>query len=126
VRGREQSSLKNRYIEYQKELSIAEENIRMLRRMGQIESDLSKRKMRDFSREMGRYGKIARQSSKNIEVIDQLFYRQFKRQMLQEGKPERTSNKTHQRKLRKKLKSIHHPRQEDIHKAGEEERADPV
>lgn len=32
---------------------------------------------------MGRYAKIARNSSKNIELIDQLFYRQFKRQMVQ-------------------------------------------
>ena len=45
-----QPSLKNRYVEYQKELSIADDNIKMLRRIGTIESDLSKKKMKAFSK----------------------------------------------------------------------------
>ena len=64
--------------------------------------------MKDFSRDMGRYAKLNRQSSKNIEMIDQLFYRQFKRQMLcQDSKVERTSHKNHKRKMRRRLQSIH-------------------
>ena len=55
---------------------------------------------------MGKYAKISRQSSKNIDIIDQLFYRQFKRQMCGDNKIERVSHKANKRKLKRQLKSI--------------------
>jgi hypothetical protein len=38
-------SLKNPYKEYQKQLNISEDNIKIMKKLGSIESDLSKKKM---------------------------------------------------------------------------------
>jgi hypothetical protein len=103
------STLKNRYREYQKELSIAEDNIRMLKRMENIESELSNKKMKEFSAEMRRYTKLAKPSLRNIEQIDEMFYRHYKKSVVRhkaEPGPDKVSYRMRHRKLQKQLISL--------------------
>ena len=91
----------------------------MLKRMSSIESDFSKKKMKDFSKQMGKYTKLTRNSSKNIEVLDQLFYRQYKRQLIGnriEEKSEKAHEKNKRKTLHKQLKAINSPKKEESFK----------
>ena len=53
----------------------------MLKKIGSIESEFSKKKMDKFGRDMSRYGKIASSSNKYGEVED-TFFKKFKDKLL--------------------------------------------
>ena len=75
--------------------------------------------MKDFSKQMGKYTKLGKDSSKNIEVLDQMFYRQYKRQMFGsrvEEKIEKAHEKNKRKKLHKQLKAINSPVKEEYQK----------
>lgn len=49
-----------------------------MKKLDSIESDLSKKKMDQFSNDMKKYSKLGRSSYKHATIIDDMFYRNFK------------------------------------------------
>lgn len=53
--------------------------MKMMKKLGSIESDLSKKKMDQFGKNMKKYGKLAKSTkNNNAALIDDMFYRNYK------------------------------------------------
>lgn len=60
-------------------MAISEENMKMMKKLGSIESELSKKKMDQFGKNMKKYGKLAKSTkNNNAALIDDMFYRNYK------------------------------------------------
>lgn len=99
-----QRSLKNRHREYEKELAISEDNVRMVKKLGKVESELSKKKMDSFSASMKKYGKLGKSSRKNAAFIDDMLYRNYKIEMLRNRAESASETANHSKFTRKKHK----------------------
>jgi len=65
-------------------LTISEENIKILKKISNAKSGLSKKKMDEFSGEMTKYGQLMVSPKEKAAVIDQLFYSNFKLGMIKD------------------------------------------
>lgn len=72
-----------------------------MRKLGSIESDLSKKKMDQFSNDMKKYSKLGRSSLKHAAIIDDMFYRNFKIELVR-NRAETSAEHSHRNINRKK------------------------
>jgi hypothetical protein len=56
--------------------------MKMMKKIANVKSELSKKKMDEFNNQMTRYSRIKWSSRQNIGVIDNLFYKNYRVEMM--------------------------------------------
>ena len=67
-------SLKNPYRERQKERQIAEDNVRLLKKINSVNSEVSQGKISEFGEKVGKYSKLITRPFRNILAKDREQY----------------------------------------------------
>jgi hypothetical protein len=88
-------TLKNYYRERQRSLMVSEDNVRLLKKIGSIESDISLKKLDAFHHGARRHPRNA-DELKKVTMIDDFYYKSFRVEQFRgriESKMERLNNK---------------------------------
>ncbi len=84
----------------------------MMKKISNVKSDLSKKKMDQFGIQMEKYSRLKMSSPRNIEVTDDLFYKNYRYEQFKERAKTIVDNKTLNKFNRKKFKSRSHRKTE--------------
>lgn len=95
-------SLKNQYKQYRRQLAISEENIKILKKIANAKSGLSKKKMDQFNCQMTKYSRLVVTPKDKVDIIDNLFFNSYRIGMMRDrvqSKAEKNRSKFNRKKF---------------------------